>query len=262
MAKQIQNLQTQQRLKANFNKAANSYLDHAIIQQKPALLLIDKFRQYHTSGRVLDLGSGPGTFSHGKCQLPDNLVNADLSLNMLKQSICNHNDLVCADVTNLPFANSAYSIVISSLMLQWLDDKNKGFAELSRVIKSDGHLLFTTLINPSLWQLDLAYKQIDSDEHIRHFCSEDDYFKLCRSNGFEVLESIIWSDDYEFASMLELFRHFRLTGTTLPQKSQQRGIGGKERLAKLAINYPDMRDGGKFRLSYYYLLIVARKTYE
>jgi malonyl-CoA O-methyltransferase len=262
MAKQIQNLQTQQRLKANFNKAASSYLDHAIIQQKPALLLIDKFSKYHTSGRVLDLGSGPGTFSHDKCQLPDNLVNVDLSLNMLKQSTCNHNDLVCADVANLPFANSAYSIVISSLMLQWLDDKNKAFSELSRIIKSDGHLLFTTLINPSLWQLDLAYKQIDDYQHIRHFCHEDEYLQLCRNNGFEVLESIIWSDDYEFTSMLELFRHFRLTGTTLPQKSQQRGIGGKERLRNLGSAYPDITAGGKFRLSYYYLLIVARKTNE
>lgn len=233
-----------------------------IIQQKPALLLIDKFRQYHTSGRVLDLGSGPGTFSHGKCQLPDNLVNADLSLNMLKQSICNHKHLVCADVANLPFANSTYFTIISSLMLQWLDDKNKAFSELSRIIKSGGHLLFTTLINPSLWQLYLTYKQIDDYQHIRHFCHEDEYLQLCWNNGFEVLESVIWSDDYAFTSMLELFRHFRLTGTTLPQKSQQQGIGGKERLRNLGSAYPDITAGGKFRLSYYYLLIVARKTNE
>ena len=262
MVKQIENLETQQRLKANFNKAASSYLDHAIIQQKPALFLIDKFRQYHTSGRVLDLGSGPGTFMHGKYLLPENLVSVDLSLNMLKQGMCNHNDLVCADVVNLPFVNLAYSTIISSLMLQWLNDKNKAFVELGRIIKSGGYLLFTTLINPSLWQLELAYKQIDSDAHIRHFCHEDEYLQLCTNNGFEVLESVIWSDDYEFASMLELFRHFRLTGTTLPQKAPQQGIGGKERLANLAINYPDIKEGGKFRLSYYYLLIVARKINE
>ena len=262
MVKQIENLETQQRLKANFNKAASSYLDHAIIQQKPALLIIDKFSKYHSSGRVLDLGSGPGTFMHGKYLLPENLINVDLSLDMLRQGISRQNSLVCADVANLPFANSSYSTIISSLMLQWLDDKNKAFTELSRIIKSGGHLLFTTLINSSLWQLDLAYKQIDNYQHIRHFCHEDEYLQLCRNNGFEVLESIIWSDDYEFASMLELFRHFRSTGTTLPQKAQQQGIGGKERLINLAINYPDIKEGGKFRLSYYYLLIVARKTNE
>lgn len=262
MVKQIENLQTQQRLKANFNKAASSYLEYAIIQQKPALLIIDKFSKYHSSGRVLDLGSGPGTFMHGKYQLPDNLINVDLSLDMLRQGISRHDSLVCADVAKLPFASSSYSTIISSLMLQWLDDKNKAFTELSRIIESGGYLLFTTLIKPSLWQLDFAYKQIDSDEHIRHFCYEDDYLQLCRNNGFEILDSVIWSDDYEFASMLELFRHFRSTGTTLPQKAQQQGIGGKERMANLAINYPDIREGGKFRLSYYYLLIVARKTNE
>lgn len=38
MDKQIQNLQTQQRLKANFNKAASSYLDHANYSAKASTI--------------------------------------------------------------------------------------------------------------------------------------------------------------------------------------------------------------------------------
>jgi ubiquinone/menaquinone biosynthesis C-methylase UbiE len=51
---------------------------------------------------------------------------------------------VRADAYALPFGDASFDLVFSSLMLQWCDDLDAVFAEIARVLKPGGLLLFST----------------------------------------------------------------------------------------------------------------------
>ncbi|MDD4357663.1 MAG: class I SAM-dependent methyltransferase [Smithellaceae bacterium] len=75
----------------------------------------------------------------------DNVVYTDLSssaLDMLKK-IHGKGQYVVADAMNLPFDDCCFSHVISSEVLEHLEDDRKALMEIARVIKPDGTLIVT-----------------------------------------------------------------------------------------------------------------------
>jgi SAM-dependent methyltransferase len=72
--------------------------------------------------------------------------------------------LVNADVRQLPLANGSLGLAWSNLMLHWLDDPpalNAAFAELHRVLKVGGLLMFSTLGPDTLKELRAAFAKVD-----------------------------------------------------------------------------------------------------
>lgn len=57
------------------------------------------------------------------------------------------NGVMCQDVQNLTFANQSFDICTSSEVFEHVEDDIKGFAEIYRVLKPGGQLLFTVPIN-------------------------------------------------------------------------------------------------------------------
>lgn len=116
---------------------------------------------------ILDIGSGSGNdskkLSH---KYPDStLIQLDSSLNMLKQSLpikpgflqrifSNKSaQIICADAMHLPTMFKQFDLVWSNMVLPYIDDFNKFFAEIHRVLKVDGTFLTSGMAANSLWQL-------------------------------------------------------------------------------------------------------------
>ena len=55
-----------------------------------------------------------------------------------------------ADACRLPLADQSVDIVFANLLLPWIDDRPRLFAEIVRVLRGDGLLLFSTLGPASL----------------------------------------------------------------------------------------------------------------
>lgn len=121
--------------------------------------------QPHT---ILDIGSGSGSDSKKlSSKYPDStLVQLDSSLNMLKQSlpikagflqrILGNNKsarVICADAMHLPLLAKQVDLVWSNMVLPYIDEFNKFFAEIHRVLKVNGTFLTSGLAANSLWQL-------------------------------------------------------------------------------------------------------------
>lgn len=241
----------QQLIQQNFNRVANSYLNHAAIQNRAANKLIQHASNYINSSTqiILDLGSGPGTFAHNNLQFANPIIALDLSLKMLKTST--YSARVNANALNMPLDTSSIDIIISNLMLQWPPDKQTVFHEMGRILKPHGKVIFTTLIEPSLSELSSSWSQIDDKQHTLKFLTTDEYTKFAQHAQLKLLEQKTWQEKIFFKDLISLFKHFSQTGTSLP-KATRSGLGGKAQFKQLEQLYP--RDTSGLPLSYHYLI--------
>lgn len=96
---------------------------------------------------VLDAGCAAGWYT---CELIRHgaIVTAtDISQNMVdatKRRVGEKATVVCLDLAEeLPFENSSYDLIISSLVLHYLKDWKSTFKEFNRILKPGGKLLFS-----------------------------------------------------------------------------------------------------------------------
>ncbi len=244
-------MNSQHLVQQNFNRAATNYLTHATMQRTVAHELIKHTQAYINSETqvILDLGSGPGTFSHSDQQPKNPIIAIDLSLNMLKTS--SHSTKINADATKLPLSADSIDIIISNLMLQWPPNKQAAFNEISRVLKPTGKAIFTTLVTPSLNELISGWAQLDNAQHTLKFLNTQNYTQLAEKAQLRLIKQNNWHEKLFFKDLFSLFKHFSQTGTNLPKTTGQ-GLGGKTRLKQLELIYP--REDRGFPLSYYYLI--------
>lgn len=131
--------------------------------------------------KILDLGSGSG---HALTRLiekfPDShIVCVDIAParveRLKKQADWPENiEFVCADVNDLQFAENSFDMVISHLMLHWLDDLDTALTNIHRVLKDDGLLIFDYFGPDSLQEIGTLNKRfvdmhIMGDTLVRHF---------------------------------------------------------------------------------------------
>ena len=240
----------------NFDQAAKNYLNYAHIQQQVA----DKIIQYLPTPLpefTLDLGSGPGTLPHTK-YTNSQIILYDLSYKMLKANSANHGLKINGNATYLPFRNNSIPLIISNLMLQWPKDKLSVFKEIYRTLTVGGTIIFISLINPSLWQLKKAWRNLDNKSHTLEFLPTNYYVTLCDAVGLNIITLDTWEHIEYFDSCNELLHHFKHTGTSMP-KAQSSGLGGKQIMARLEAEYSKFKTENGLPLNYNYILIVAKK---
>lgn len=114
-----------------------NYLYNYLIRKRA----VEKAMQNEKKELVLEIGSGISPVLTSW----DRIVYSDLSasaLRMLKQ-IHGKGQYVVADAMNLPFEADSFSHVISSEVLEHLEDDRKSLREIARVTKPDGVLIVT-----------------------------------------------------------------------------------------------------------------------
>ncbi|MEZ8349633.1 malonyl-ACP O-methyltransferase BioC [Vibrio splendidus] len=156
-----------------FGKAATTYDKHAEFQRDVGHLLLDKLPRDLSGLKVLDLGCGTGYFSEQMIKRGAEVVCADLSVGMLGRAEQRCGTSVSlyqqADAEQLPFEDGCFDIVFSSLALQWCDDLSSPLKEMKRVVAVGGHVVFSTLLDGSLFELEKSWSKIDAHQHVNHF---------------------------------------------------------------------------------------------
>lgn len=244
-------------LARRFGAAARHYDAHARFQQEVGLALLERMpdRQVGLALTVsgLDLGCGTGFFlPHlaGRCH---RLHGLDLAPGMLAQAALRGSgaQLVCGDAEQLPFADQSLDWVFSSLALQWCERPAQAFAELHRVLKPGGRLLFSTLLSDSLWQLREAWRTVDECDHVNRFLSLPQLQDAMAAGGFTAprLESLTWSLAYPELS--GLLRDLKGIGASQINDERQPGLSSRQRLQRLSLAYEAHRQpDGRLTASY------------
>lgn len=143
-----------------FNRAVSTYDAVADLQLEVGNSLLARLKPYSESvNQFIDVGAGTGMLIHQieKQFKHANCYYLDIAHKMLSQCQLRANEhrsaFVCADFDEIPFVDSSFDFVFSSMCLQWSLDLAKTLTELVRVCAPGGVLGFCFLTEGTLSEL-------------------------------------------------------------------------------------------------------------
>lgn len=240
-------------LRRSFGRAAPNYSAVAALQREVESRLLEQldYLDARVPQRVLDLGCGPGRASAAIKQRwrKSQVIATDMALPMLREA-GKHSRFwrplqrVCADATNLPFADQSVDVIFSSLCLQWVDDLPATLAEFRRVLRPDGLLLFSTFGPDTLGELALAYLACGEVPPLSPFLPIQVIGDALMAAGFR--DPVLERDHYTltYPDLRALMHELRAIGANDARHGRRRGLGGRQRLQRVTAAYEAQRRDG------------------
>lgn len=254
------------RMRASFNKAADSYDAAAILQKEVRQRMFERLDLVKIQPKtILDAGSGTGHASRllGSKFNDSRIIQLDIAMSMLvrgrradslaarmKSSLRQllgsaGPEAICADLENLPLADNSIDFIWSNLAVQWCNNLDATFGEASRVLARGGLFMFSSFGPDTLKELREA-SAIDSDYvHVNRFIDMHDIGDALVRAGFsapvlDVEHFVLTYDD-----VLSVMRDLKAIGAHNATQGRRRGLEGKGFLRNLAERYEDFRQQGK-----------------
>jgi malonyl-CoA O-methyltransferase len=245
-------------VRAAFDRAGPTYEAAAVLQARVAEELLSRLEPFDfRPGVILDLGAGTGRLTAElKRRYRRALVIAlDLAPGMLReaarhQRLLRRFERVCADAARLPLETGSVDIVFSNLMLQWCEPLDDALAEVRRVLKPQGLLLFSTFGPDTLRELRSAWAEVDDYNHVNRFLDMHDVGDALVRAG--LLEPVLDVDRLQvtYDDALSLMRDLKAIGARNVTAGRARALTGRARLQRLMAAYEAFRKDGRLPATY------------
>lgn len=251
-----------QAIASSFSRAAQTYDAVASLQRDVGNKLLQTLQPDACADLVMDLGCGTGFFTPALQQkFPQaNILGLDLAEGMLQFARDRHHGSftwLCGDAEQMPLADDSVDVIFSSLALQWCADMPKLLAEVRRVLKPGGQIVFSTLGPRTFHELKSAWRQVDDYVHVNQFCEPE---LLCAQVQAELqLQDFVRVDSVlEFASLNELTRSIKALGAHNMNQGRARGLSGRKKIAAFKAAYENFRRNNLLPATYdvYYLSLM------
>lgn len=203
------------RLQENFGRAASAYDAHAWLQRQQVERVMAVATEYLPAhAQILDAGCGTGYFGElTQLQQPGWKVRGlDVAFAMAKQAAPRCASVVQGDAAQLPFANQSLDAVVSSLCMQWIDNKAAFLTELKRVLKPGGMAILTTLGVRTLQELHLQSQAAGLKLGLLAMLPAKQYRALAEASGMEVLAFDAMHETRHYESLEALLESMRVIG--------------------------------------------------
>ena len=206
----ISTLRYKRQLAKRFDRASQSYDSYADFQ-KIVLNRLLAMLPLSQADVVLDLGTGTGQALAAlseqltpKCTIALDLAPQMLAVAREGATSLSNIHYVCADAERLPLQDQSCDLVFSSLAIQWCLSPVDLFAELYRVVKPGGYVVFSTLSQGSMPEITKAWCGLDDKKHIHDYMSSDALVACVKASGLNLLSSplsdiLMWFDSPEAA---------------------------------------------------------------
>jgi malonyl-CoA O-methyltransferase len=242
-----------------FDRASASYDAAAALQMRVRDDLLARIAELKLEPlAILDLGAGTGHSSRAlKRRHPKSLVvAADIAIGMLERAKQQSRWLrrferVRADAYSLPLRNASVDLVFSSLMLQWCDDLDRVFAEISRVLKPGGAFLFSTFGPGTLSELREAWGASRAPgNHVNHFFDPQALGSALMHSGLSEPVLDVERIVVGYPDVLTLMRELKAIGAHNVTRGRPRGLTGSHRLMAMTQAYETQRRDGELPATY------------
>jgi malonyl-CoA O-methyltransferase len=242
-------------VRASFDRAAKTYDAAAVLQKLVRDEMFDRLGLIKVAPHsILDAGCGTG---HGSFQLQKRYRSAqifslDLAFGMLQKTyaqqswlskMVGHKRLVCADIENLPVAENSMDIVWSNLALQWCNDLDKSFTEISRILKPNSLFIFSTFGPDTLKELRTASN--NGKTHVSRFIDMHDIGDALTRNGFTAPVLDVERYTLTYDDVKAVMKDLKSIGANNATQGRGRGLTGKSFFKQLAAQYEQFRVDGK-----------------
>jgi len=242
-----------------FSKAATRYDAAAVMQREICARMLERLDYIKQKPvNILDIGSGTGwgTRQLGERYPVAQIVALDIAMGMLQAArgtsswwnklfAGNTRQYVCADMEALPVKTNSMDMVWSNLAMQWCNDLPGTLAELHRVLKVEGLLMFSTFGPDTLKEIRTAFQGVDGYNHLNRFADMHDIGDMLVSGGFGDpvmdMEYITLTYDDVKAVMQDL----RSIGAHNATAGRATGMMGKNAWNRVLKNYEYLRRDGK-----------------
>lgn len=207
------------------------------------------------ASRIVDLGAATGSAAPllAKRFRGAHVVAVDVSGDMLRlakkrRSWFARVSAVQADANSLPFADHSVDVVFSNLLLPWIDNPARVFAEIARVLRDNGLFLFSTLGPDSLKELREAWGGSDPDVHVRQFPDMHDIGDAAVRAGLR--DPVLDVDRLlvTYRTTEALFADLSAVGARNSLRRRSRSLGGARRFREMANALDRSRNDGLLSL--------------
>ncbi len=244
-----------QTIRNRFDQTSDRYEDHAALEQEVGVRLLERTNfQRLAPERIMDLGCGTGRVSEAlkRAFRKAQVIGMDSSGAMLAKLRDRSGMLrplrpVCSDYHALPFAENSADMVLSNLAIHWSAEPMEVFAEIRRVLKPDGMLLFSTLGPGTMAELAGAWAEVDEDVRVPQFPDLMEIGDALVSAGFREPVMDIDMITLSYRSLDRLFEELEVTGKSLLIQGWSRWKKQANALEQAWV--PDRSDGA-FPLSF------------
>ncbi len=246
------------RVRSAFERAASGYDRAAALQRavrEELLLRLGPIRL--RPRRIVDLGSGTG---HGALALarryrPAEVIAVDFAQAMLGQLRAqrrwfSRTRALCADIEHLPLADACADMVFSNLTLQWCVDLQGTFAEIRRVLRPGGLLMFTTFGPDTLGELRAAWAAADGHSHVNLFLDMHDVGDAMLRAGLAQPVLDVERTTVTYPRVRDLMAELKAIGAHNATAGRPHGLTGRARLRAVEQAYEAFRRDGRLPASY------------
>jgi malonyl-CoA O-methyltransferase len=255
-------------VKRAFARAARTYDGAAALQREVGARMLSRLDVVRIAPqRILDLGcgTGEGTLELAARYPAARVVAMDLALPMAQAArersrrgrslyrrlvapLLGGADggpgFVCADAERVPFQGVSFDLAWSNLMLQWVNDLPRAFAELRRVLRAGALLTFTTFGPDTLKELRAAFARVDGATHVSRFVDMHDIGDMLVHAGFADPVMDMEHLHVTYPTPEALLRELKALGATNATRGRPRGLTGRTRHARLLAELARLaRDG-------------------
>ena len=164
---------------------------------------------------------------------------------------------LCADMHNLPFAihqnknknKNKFDVIYSNLAIQWCTDIPNLLKDLKNILKQNGILAFSTILDGSLSNMKIAYGKLDKNPPVQDFLSYEYLNGVIKSSGFKCVFCESKKITYNFPTVLSLLNSLKKVGASYSGSSINNGFITRNFFERLS-NYWPKDELGNFILDY------------
>ncbi len=243
----------------SFGRAALAYDEVAVLQHEIGRRMLERLDTMRIQpATVLDIGCGTGVATEALLRrYPRAEVYAlDFALPMLARARKRGRWLrrprcVAADLDFLPLADRSVDLVFSNAAVQWSERPPQAFAEIARVLRPGGLMLFSSFGPDTLKELRAAWSVVDGGEHVHRFIDLHDYGDMLMAAGLADPVMDVERMVVTYADALTLMRELKVIGAGNASRARARGLAGRDQIARVCDAYERFRQAdGRLPVSY------------